>query len=328
VRWLLTDPLINPRYDSADTLDNDSFVSAYNWCETMQYKADGIISDSIKVITLIDILLKQCQVSMIPLFNGKRTLVIDNQDKIPIGLFNQHNSWNFEWTPIVGEKTNAIRASFINNETWTEDEFTRYWYDGYCHSEPKDGTTDDDYLLVKENYKYVYDKSSLIQYVDYMLTTTNTKLNSFTFNVNMEALNIKLLDRCYITNTANMNNEVTGLIRDLIIEDGLLKGLKIGALIDIPENAKIIIRSLDYTNERPVVNIYNVINSGRSAEVYIDPIAYNGVIRGMGEIQGLNDKWFYDGDLFTLGQQTIYDCVITDIKYNQDLTATITARDF
>ena len=60
----------------------------------------------------------------------------------------------------------------------------------------------------------------------------------------------------------------------------------------------------------------------------INPILYDGVIKGAGEIKGIQDYWHYDGDLFTLGQDTIYDCIITNIQYNEDGTATITARDY
>ncbi|MDR1169072.1 MAG: hypothetical protein LBK53_09340 [Heliobacteriaceae bacterium] len=328
VRWLLTSRLVNPRPEPLNYIDNDSFVAAYEWCEQEQYKADGIESGEKKTGAIIDTILRNAQLTMIPLWNGKHTIVIDNQDKVPVGLFNQHNSWGFVWTPLTGKVTSAIRANFVNNDEWVEDEFTLYWWDGAVHDAPKEGTTDEDYLLVKEDYDYVRDKASLVKYVTYKLTTIQTKRNNFEFKVNLEGLNLKLLDRCYVTNTANMQNEVTGLIHDVVTENGMLKGFKIGSLVDIPENAKIIIRSLDYTNERPVINVYDVINSGRSSFIGINPIPYDCIVKGMGEIQGLKDKWFYDGDLFTLGQQTIYDCVITDIRYNQDLTATITARDF
>ena len=69
-------------------------------------------------------------------------------------------------------------------------------------------------------------------------------------------------------------------------------------------------------------------NTGISETIYIEPVIYDGVIRGSGDIKGISDYWHYDGDLFTLGQDTIYDCVIMDIKYNDDGTATITARDY
>ena len=132
----------------------------------------------------------------------------------------------------------------------------------------------------------------------------------------------------YISNTTNMNTESTGLIKSIILDGTDIIGLELYSEIEIPDNAQIIIRSLDYTNETPVVYVYEVTNKGLTNIVNISPILYNGNIRGAGEITGVKDKWYYDGDLFSLGQSEIYDCTITNIQYNEDNTATITARDY
>ena len=328
VRYLLTDSLANPRPISPDLIDNDSLVELYNWCEQEGYKADGIISEATKTLDVINEILKNCQGGMIPLLNGKHVFTIDGNEKTPKGMFNQHNSWDFTWSPTLGRQTEAIRASFTDSEDYTQDEVTVYWYDGAVHKEIKTGTTDADYLLVKKDLKYVTDRASVIKSITYELLCTQTKRNNFEFSVNLEALNMTLLDRVYVSNSANMQNESTGLIKRVLTDSGNITGFELYSNIDIPENAKIIIRSLDYEAEEPVINIYDVTNEGLTNIVEIDPIANTGVIKGAGEIQGLEDKWHYDGDLFTLGQDTIYDCVITDIKYNEDCTATITCRDY
>ena len=328
VRYLLTDDSVNPRAESLDHIDNDSLVEYYNWCETSGYKADGIVSEACKIGEIINQILQNSQCAMIPLYNGKHTFVIDKPDKIPVGLFNMHNSWNFKWTPNVGRQTEAIRASFVENDDWTEDELTLYWYNGQVNDEPEAGKTDLDYFLVKKEYKYVCDRASVRKIAAYELETIQTKRNNFEFDVNLEAINMMLLDRVYISNTANMQNESTGLIKSVIVENGNLTGFELYSDIDIPENAKIVIRSLDYDNEKAVIKIYDVTNSGTNYIVNIDPVLYDGIVKGAGDITGIEDTWHYDGDLFALGQDTIYDCTITDIKYNDDGTATITARDY
>lgn len=328
VRYLLTDESVNPRAEKLDHIDNDSLVEYYEWCEESGYKADGIIAEAVKIGEIVNEILKNSQAAMIPLFNGKHTFVIDKPNKTPIGLFNQHNSWDFKWIPNVGRQTEAIRASFVENDDWTEDELTLYWYNGQINTEPEPDKSDSDYLIVKKEYKYVSDRQSVNNIVAYELETTQTKRNTFEFNVNLEALNIMLLDRVYISNTANMQNESTGLIKNVLINNGYLEGFELYSDVDIPENAKIIIRSLDYETEKPVINIYDVINNGYTYKIMINPILYDGVIKGAGEIKGIQDYWHYDGDLFTLGQDTIYDCIITNIQYNEDGTATITARDY
>lgn len=328
VRYLLTDSLANPRPISPDLIDNDSLVMLYNWCEQEGYKADGIVSEATKTMDVINEILKNCQGAMIPLLNGKHTFAIDGNEKTPKGMFNQHNSWDFTWSPTLGRQTEAIRASFTDSEDYTQDEVTVYWYDGAVHNEIKAGTTDADYLLVKKDLKYVTDRTSVIKSITYELLCIQTKRNNFEFSVNLEALNMTLLDRVYVSNSANMQNESTGLIKRVLTDNGNITGFELYSDIEIPTDAKIIIRSLDYEAQEPVINIYDVTNEGLTNIVEIDPIVNTGVIKGAGEIQGLEDKWHYDGDLFTLGQDTIYDCVITDIKYNEDCTATITCRDY
>lgn len=328
VRYLLTDDSVNPRAESLSHIDNDSLVEYYNWCEKSGYKADGVVSEACKIGEIINQILQNSQCAMIPLYNGKHTFVIDKPNKIPIGLFNQHNSWNFKWIPNVGRQTEAIRASFVENDDWTEDELTLYWYNGQVNDTPEAGKSDLDYQLIKKEYKYVCDRASVRQIVAYELETIQTKRNQFEFDVNLEAMNMMLLDRVYTSNTANMQNESTGLIKSVITENGNLTGFKLYSYVDIPKNAKIVIRSLDYDNQKAVINIYDVTNSGRNYIVEINPVAYDGIVKGAGDITGIEDIWHYDGDLFTLGQDTIYDCTVTDIKYNDDGTATITARDY
>lgn len=329
IRHLLIDPLVNPRAISVNFLDDDTLVELYEWCEVQGFKASGIITDETKISDIISTILANCQASMIPLLNGKHTFVIDKPDKTPIGLFNQHNSFDFKWYPTVGRQTEAIRASFTSNVDYTTDELTVYfWSDKTIHETPEAGKTDDDYEIVKKEYKYVNDRACVLKVAEYDLTLAQQKRNNFEFAINLEALNMALLDRCYISNSTNMQNESTGLIKDLILSEGNLTGFVLYSEIEISAGSKIIIRSLDYTNECPVINIYDVLSVGNTNIVNIAPVVYDGIIKGAGEITGLSNVWHYDGDLFALGQDTIYDCTITDIKYNEDNTATITARDY
>ena len=234
VRYLLTDSLANPRPISPDLIDNDSLVMLYNWCEQKGYKADGIVAEATKTMDVINEILKNCQGAMIPLLNGKHTFAIDGNEKTPKGMFNQHNSWDFTWSPTLGRQTEAIRASFADSEDYTQDEVTVYWYDGAVHNEIKEGTTDADYLLVKKDLKYVTDRASVIKSITYELLCTQTKRNNFEFSVNLEALNMTLLDRVYVSNSSNMQNESTGLIKRVLTDNGNITGFELYSDIEIP----------------------------------------------------------------------------------------------
>lgn len=327
IRYLLTDTNANPRAEDPYFIDNDSLVEMWQWCENEGYTASFIKIDSIKIGDVINDILTNCQCARAMYF-GKHTFIIDTQTKAPVGLFNQHNSFDFKNAINLGRQTTAIRASFINNEDYKPDEVTIYWYNNQTNETIEAGKTDDDYDIIKTEINYCTDKISIIKSLKYRLYALQSRRRNFELGVNLEAINLKLLDRIYISDTTNMQNESSGLIKSLVLSAGNLIGFKLYSEIDIPTGAKIIIRSLDYNNEIKVINIYDVLNNGNSDTINIEPIVYNGIIQGQGNIKGLSDTWWYDGDLFTLGQDTIYDCSITDIKYNEDLTATITAREY
>lgn len=329
IRHLLTSTLVNPRAIPLSYIDNDSIVELYNWCDSEGFKASGIVSDEIKISAILNEILSNCRAAMIPMLDGKHTFVIDKPDKIPQQMFNQHNSWDFKRSIKTGRQTEAIRASFINNETYTNDELTvYYWSNGTIHETPETGKTDSDYEIIKKDYQFVNDRASVLSIATYELELAQTKRSQFEFNINLEGLTMKLFDRIFVSNSTNMLNESSGQIKDVITSSGNLIGFRLYSEIEIPTNAKVVIRSLDYINETIIINTYDVTNTGTSDIISIEPIVYDGNIKGQCEMQGIQDKWQYNGDLFIIGQDTIHDCIVTDIKYNEDMTATITARDY
>lgn len=326
IRHLLTNEIVNPRAESVDNIDNDSLVELYNWCNTENYLMDGIISDSVKIFELIKTLLSNCQASF-TFFNGKYYFVIDNPSKEPIDLFTQHNSFNFKWTPQIGRLTEALRIGFVNNTDYSEDEITLYWYNDTVNLTPALGTSDIDYQIIKTDYKYLTDESSIIKLGTYALELIQTKRNTFEFSVNLEALSLKLFDRIYLSNTCDLTDESTGLIKEVILSGGNLIGFKLYSHIEIAKNSTITIRSLDFTNELPQIKVYDVLNNGFKDEIEISPVSYDGNIRGRCSIAGIKENWIYDGDTFDLGVEPIFECIIINIRYNEDLTATIICRE-
>lgn len=329
IRDILTNPEVNPRAEEVSALDNDSLVELYNWCEDEDYKAYALIVGQTKILDIVAQMLVNSRATFTRV-GGKYVFVIDRPDKTPQGLFGQHNTLagSFEWTPTSGRVTEAIRANYTSLESSTQEEFTGYWYNDQVNYTPETGKEDSDYLIIKKDYNYVNDEDVVKKIVEYELETTQTKRNNFEFQVNLEALNLKLFDRIYVSNTCDMTEESTGKIKSLVTSGGNITGFQLYAPIDIAENSSITIRSLDYNLEMPVVNIYSVTNSGNSDIINISPITNDGIIRGAGNIKGKYNKWYYDGDLFSIGSATPYDCVVTNIRYNDDLTASITCREY
>lgn len=327
VRYLLTDSYANPRAESVDVIDNDSLVAFYEYCETNNYYADGVILEPTKIGAVISKVLDNCKASF-SIIAGKYTFVID-EDKDPVDLFTQHNTWGFQWTPVVGRTVDAIRVKYVNDTDYSKDELTLYWYNDAVHTTPDTGTSDSDYEIVVENSEYITDETHLIDRYSYSLTNIQTKRNLFEFSVNLESLNLKLFDRIYVANTCDMENESSGLIKEVITDGGNITGFKLYTAVEIADNSVITIRSIDTGAESVSINTYDVTNGGYTDTVEIDHVVNSGIIKGKGTISGFTSgyTWDYDGDHFDLGVSTIYTCLVTEIRYNEDLTATITARE-
>jgi hypothetical protein len=326
IRAILTDTDINPRAESVDVLHNASLVELYNWCVTNNYTCNGLIVEQIKVSEVISNILMNCRASF-TFFNGQYYFMIDDDSKPVLEQITQHNSWDFNWYPVIGRITEALRMGFVNEDNWQEDEITLYYYDGDTHETPKAGTDDEDYLLIKQDLQYVTNRDMALDIAEYRLKMVQEKRQSFEFSVNLEAMYLKLYDRILISNTCNMTNANSGLIKSVITSGGNLTGFKLYTPIDIAEDSKITIRSLDFVAEDTQINTYDVLNNGHTDTVEITPIAYDGVIQGKGTITGLNDSWQYDGDLFYIGQDNPIEAVVIGVKYNDDMTAVITARE-
>lgn len=329
VRYLLTDRKVNPRPESVSSIDNDSLVALYNFCETQNFYADGVVTEPTKIGEVIARILDNCRASF-TLLEGKYVFVIDDPTGTPLDMFTPHNSWEFQWLPNVGKSVDALRLTYINEaDGYIEDQVSLYYYDGDVHEEPKTGTSDFDYEFLAEKTQFITNKAHLVSRYSYSLRNLQEKRNKFEFKVNLEGLSRRLFDKVYIANTCDMTEEASGNIKNVVVDGGNITGFEFYDFIDIPSGASIVIRSIDTVNETSVTNVYPVANSGRVKTALIDPVANNGIIKGAGKISGFSSgyEWDYSGDLFEIGVGKIYTAVITNIRYNEDLTATIEARE-
>lgn len=328
VRYLLTDTKVNPRAEDVSFIDNDSLVAFHEYCETNNYYADGLVTEPTKIGAVVAKILDNCKAGF-TLVEGKYVFVFDDPNSDPLDMFTPHNSWDFTWNPNAGKAVDALRVKYINAETYTEDELNLYYYDGDVYQTPKSGTSDVDYQFVVEESKYINNRDHLVDRYSYSLRNIQEKRNSFEFSVNLEGLNRRLFDRVLIANTCDMTGEVTGNIKEVLTDGGDIVGFKLYSQVDIPASASISIRSIDALNSTSVINVYPVTNTGFTDTVTIDPIANNGIIKGKGSISGFSSgyTWDYEGDLFEIGSGKIYEALITNIRYNDDLTATIEARE-
>lgn len=327
IRYLLTDSRANPRPEPLSVIDNASLVELHEWCETKGYKADGLVVDQKRLLNVIQTILSNCQAAF-TLLDGKYAFVIDDPSKPLVNQITPHNSLNFKWTPTIGKTTDAVRVSYLDGETYTQSEFTLYYYGGAVHEEPEAGKSDEDYEIIVQNAEYATDVTHLKTLYTENLKLLQEKRNLFEFDVNLEGLTLTLFDRIYVANTVNMTNSASGLIKEVLTSGGNVTGFKLYSKVEVASGDKITIRSIDMANAAVVVNSYDITNSGFVDVVNISPVVYNGAIKGKSTMDGFSGAtWEYDGDIFEIGNDKMYECVILNIRYKEDLTATITARE-
>lgn len=328
VRYLLTDTKVNPRAEDVSLIDNDTLTDFYNFCDTNNYYADGVITDPTKIGAVVAQILDNAKGGF-TLVEGKYVFVFDDPDADVLDMFTPHNSWDFIWSPNAGKTTDALRIQFINEDDYTQDEVTLYYYGGAVHETPDTGTSDVDYEIITQETQFITNRDHIVDRFTYSLTNIQEKRNFFEFKVNLEGLTRRLFDRVYVANTCDMTDEVSGNIKEVVTSGGNITGFNLYSEVDVPAGSSIVIRSIDTANTTSVINTYTVNNSGLTDSIQIDPIPNTGIIKGKGKISGFSSgyEWDYDGDLFEIGVGKVYTALITNIRYNDDLTATIEARE-
>jgi hypothetical protein len=328
IRALLTSNIYNPRAESEDRLDNDSFVDFYNFCEEQGYKCDGVVADFRKIADIITTILDNFR-GELTIRNGLYYIGID-QEKEYSELFTPHNTYNMNWKLGVGTTTDAMKVKYVDETDYKEREIIGYYINGDVVFETE--IDDSEFKISTKDLEFVQTEADVKKIISFELKSIQERRMAFDFGVNLEALNRSLLDRIYIANNNDMINEFSGRIAELIIDGANITGFKFDFPVDIKESGYYMtIRSfdsIDSENSRPIIAQYEIEPNNNTKEVYLtNPILHSNIIKGKGRIQDGKDKWRYDGDLFDIGKGKIYSAIISNIRPNDDNTATITALE-
>lgn len=334
---LLTDISSNPDPMSPSQIDMASFLKARKWCKDHNCLCDGIVTGEIKYENVINEIANNNQLYFIPNKWGKAVLRVDtNEDGRPIKtLFNAENSWDLSVTRTRGKlnRLMAIRCSFINEETWSDDEITGYWYDGACHWEPEEGKDDAYYKPEKRDLQYIKNADNVKRRIAYELEIANVKNTTATFNVAREVLDLEILDRVLVADYTRLNEGNSGSIERVLYNSDKTKiiGVKTNNPFAVTEGMTMTIRSVDVTGEGFNVNTYNLMQNDAevSSILFETPIdADQSIIRGIGFYEVEGTEIFYSGDLYMAGTAEILNMVISNIDEIQgdDFTSKITCR--
>lgn len=337
IYYLLTDQASNPDPMSPDQIDLVSFKKAREWCEAHGCKCDGIVTGEIKYETVINEIASNNQLYFIPNKWGKAVLRVDtNEDGRPIKtLINAENSWDLSIVRKRGRlnRLMALRCSFINEETWSEDEITGYWYDGACHWQPEEGKDDQYYKPEKRELQYIKNADNVKRRIAYELEIENEKNTTATFNIAREVLDLEILDRVLVADYTRLNEGCSGSIEELLYnaDCSQIIGFKSSLPFSVSEGMTATIRSVDISGEGFNVNTYELVpNTATVSKIlFKTPIDTNtSNLRGHGFYDVDGAEIYYTGDLFMAGVTEILSMVISNIEevQGEDFTSKITCR--
>ena len=226
----------------------------------------------------------------------------------------------------------AIRASFIDEETWSENEITGYWYNDKCNWQPEEGKDDTYYQTNKIDLNYIRNADNVKRRIAYELEIANKKNVTATFNVAREVLDLEVLDRVLVADYTRINDGVSGTINDILKDEtGNIIGVKTSSTFVVKKGMTITIRSVDTTGEGFNVNTYNLKeNDIESSNIMFEtPIPVDeSIIRNSGFYDVDGTEFYYSGDLYMAGTADILSMVISNIEEvkGDDFTSKITCR--
>ena len=333
--YLITDTHSNPSPMESSQIDMNSFLKAREWCVNHNCLCDGVITSETKYSAAIDEICNNNQLYFIPNKWGKVVLKVDtNEDNRPIKtLFNADNSWDLsiirkrgKWNRVL-----ALRCSYVDEETWSQQEITGYWYNNQCNWEPEVGYDDTYYEPEVRELNYVKNADNVKRRIAYELEIANVKNVTASFKVAREVLDLEVLDRVLVADYTRINDGVSGTITDIIQENNMVIGVRTSLPFKVLQGMTITIRSVDLTGEGQNVHTYSLKeNSQESSYILLsDPIpAEQNIIRGAGFYQVEGTDFYYTGDLYMAGTAEILNMVISSIEEvsGEDFTSSITCR--
>jgi len=335
IYYLLTDIYSNPDPMLPSQLDMDSFLSARQWCEDHDCYADGVISDEVKYEMVINEIASNNQLYFIPNKWGKAVLRVDtNEDSRPIKtFFNAENSWGLSLSRQRGSLNRllALRCSYIDEETWSEQEITGYWYNSTCNFVPESGKDDTYYKPEKRDLQYVKNANNVKRRIAYELEVANTKNVQATFNVAREVLDLEVLDRVLLADYTRINEGISGVIGGVIQEGVNIIGVRLDSPIVVTTGMTITVRSIDLAgNGANVQTLALTANSASKSSIYFSTpiLASTNIIRGSGFYDVDGTDFYHSGDIYMVGTANILSMVISNIEEikGDDFTSKITCR--
>lgn len=128
--YVLTDPKINPRPRSFDSINWPELEAWHAFCADKGYQCDMIIDQDIDRDTLLA-QIAQCGRATPVKVNGKYYCVVDAVRPAPMQIFSPRNSWDYSGSKAFPDYPHALKLNFINRDLDYQEDQVIVYDDGY-----------------------------------------------------------------------------------------------------------------------------------------------------------------------------------------------------
>jgi len=323
--YLLTDPLVNK--DATKNEARIDWPALENWwafCENGGSVAGDPLECNMTfpdVTTTEEALTAVCRTgrAVWTIVDGLITVIIDEEKPVVTQYFTPRNSFNFSGSKPYATPVSELRVTYINKETWTEDELIidNPW------------ATGDSFEEIRASGMTSY--SEAYRYGLYLLAARTLRPETFTFTAYMDSIVCTIGDRVRLSHDvpligAGVAGRITGLVTD---GGGLVTQIWVDEQFTFTdgETHRLLLRPLDPTETFESVEnslmVEVVTPASLTNEVYVDGETYYrfDLTTPTDETKFAIDQLFMPG---ISGQETL-DLLIDSIQVVDEQSVEITA---
>ena len=227
---VLTSPHHKPSQYADEELDLDTFGALYEYCETMGFYADGVITDNAKKKDILNTLCKNANCTLVyNRMTGLIEVAIDNGRDYSVALLNSENIISISTVKEFKRKTTGKKVTYINAAAGYDMDNVIFMRDGGEY----DPATD---TLTETALKYVTDYEQAFKIAWREMAEEMAQPRIITIRAGLESAYYPIYSRVEVQHQSLKNGLAHGVIRALTWRNSYLQQIELEGPVTFPAN--------------------------------------------------------------------------------------------
>ena len=250
------------QYTDAE-LDLDTFGALYEYCDTMGFKADGVITNGAPKKNTIDALLKNANAALVyNKITGLIEVAIDNGRDYSVALLNSENILSISTTKEFKRKTDGKKVKYINAAADYDVDTVIFMRDGGSYDPASD-------TLTETALQYVTSFEHAFKIAWRQMAEELAQPRVITIRAGLESAYYPLYSRVDVQHKTLKNGITHGVIKGLTWQNSYLKKIILDGFVTFPANTAcgVIINCVSDSGHGTIA--LKVSGSGRTNELEV-----------------------------------------------------------